>query len=42
MFSRRGVVELINLQDDGGQAKRYQVRQVAALIRKYDLGEEVR
>ena len=31
------VRELINLQRAGGQAKTYQVRQVASLIRQYDL-----
>lgn len=40
VFARPGVTELVNLQDDGGQAKRYQVRQVAALIRQYSLDLE--
>jgi HicA toxin of bacterial toxin-antitoxin, len=42
VFARPDVVEFVNLQDDGGgQAKRYQVRQVVALIRRYNLHLEV-
>jgi predicted RNA binding protein YcfA (HicA-like mRNA interferase family) len=37
MFSKQGVVELINLQRDGDKAKPYQVRQVRAVIVKYRL-----
>jgi predicted RNA binding protein YcfA (HicA-like mRNA interferase family) len=37
VFARQDIPELINLQADGGQAKRYQVRQIAALARWYDL-----
>jgi predicted RNA binding protein YcfA (HicA-like mRNA interferase family) len=38
VFARTGVTEYVNIQDDGGgQAKRYQVRQVVTLIRRYDL-----
>ena len=37
IFARHGVVELVNLQEDGRQAKPYQVRQVTALIRRYAL-----
>lgn len=40
IFAHPEIVELVNLQDDGGQAKRYQVRQVMALVRRYDLGLE--
>jgi predicted RNA binding protein YcfA (HicA-like mRNA interferase family) len=36
-FESPTVRELINLQSVGGQAKRYQVRQVAELVRRYDL-----
>lgn len=42
VFAHPGVAELVNLQDDGGQAKAYQVRQIASLIRRYDLSLEVR
>jgi hypothetical protein len=37
IFVRRGVTELLNLQEIHGQAKPYQVRQVAAVIRRYNL-----
>jgi predicted RNA binding protein YcfA (HicA-like mRNA interferase family) len=37
VFSRPGVTELVNLQEEKGQAKRYQVRQIVTLVRKYDL-----
>lgn len=37
VFARPGVSELIILQSEKGQAKRYQVRQVATLVRRYDL-----
>ena len=40
VFARDGVDELLNLQEVRGQAKPYQVRQVVALTRKYDLGLE--
>lgn len=37
IFARPGVPELVNLQEDGRQAKPYQVRQIAALVRRYSL-----
>jgi len=37
IFSKEGVVEIINLQPDGSQAKAYQVKQVRKLIRQYHL-----
>ena len=37
VFARPGVSELINLQSEKGHAKRYQVRQVGTLVRRYDL-----
>ena len=37
VFARTDVVELINLQEERGEAKRYQVRQIAALVRRYNL-----
>ena len=40
VFTRPGVAELINLQDSDGQAKPYQVRQVAAVVRQYNLDLE--
>ena len=41
IFSRQGMVEIINLQPVGNKAKAYQVKQVRNLIVKYQLaGEE--
>ncbi len=37
IFSKTGVDELINLQRDGNNAKAYQVRQVRAILKRYDL-----
>lgn len=40
LFAKEGIVELINVQSHGGQAKPYQVRQVRNIILKYKLGGE--
>jgi predicted RNA binding protein YcfA (HicA-like mRNA interferase family) len=40
VFRKQGVEEKINLQRDGNKAKVYQVRQVRAVILKYNLGGE--
>ncbi|MGE5191829.1 MAG: type II toxin-antitoxin system HicA family toxin [Deltaproteobacteria bacterium] len=37
IFTKLNVDELINLQEDGASAKAYHVRQVRALILKYEL-----
>jgi hypothetical protein len=37
VFARTEVAELINLQEERGEAKHYQVRQVALLVRRYSL-----
>jgi predicted RNA binding protein YcfA (HicA-like mRNA interferase family) len=37
VFMRQGVIEILTLQAQRGQAKPYQVRQVAALVRRYNL-----
>jgi hypothetical protein len=42
VFSREGVVEILTLQEVRGEAKPYQVRQVIALIRQYNLDVEGR
>lgn len=34
------VAELVNLQEEKRQAKRYQVRQIVALVRRYNLRVE--
>lgn len=39
IFTREGVVEIINLQSKGAKAKAYQVKQVRNVILKYRLGE---
>lgn len=39
IFTKSGVVEIINLQPKGNRAKVYQVKQVRNLILKYRLGE---
>ena len=40
IFVRRGIEELVNLQQDGAKAKVYQARQVRAVILKYNLALE--
>lgn len=37
VFTRPGVMEILTLQVQRGQAKPYQVRQVAALVHRYHL-----
>jgi hypothetical protein len=41
IFSRAGVVEILNLQPQGSLAKPYQVKQVRALIVRYKLTEGI-
>jgi DNA-binding transcriptional regulator PaaX len=41
IFRKAGVIEKINLQQDGSKAKAYQVRQVRNVIVKYNLGGEI-
>ncbi|MGI8979451.1 MAG: hypothetical protein ACR2FY_09510 [Pirellulaceae bacterium] len=40
IFSREGVVEILNLQPRGTLAKAYQVKQVRNVIVRYKLAEE--
>ena len=40
LFDKDGIVEIVNLQCQGGHAKPYQVRQVRRLILKYRLGRD--
>lgn len=40
IFRMQGIEEKINLQRDDNKAKAYQVRQVRAVIIKYNLGEK--
>jgi hypothetical protein len=37
VFTRLGVVEILTRQEVRGQAKPYQVRQAAAMVRRYNL-----
>lgn len=37
IFSKMGIDEILNLQPKGGKAKPYQVKQIRALILKYQL-----
>jgi hypothetical protein len=37
VFTRPDVIEILTLQELRGQAKPYQVRQVAAVVRRYNL-----
>jgi hypothetical protein len=39
VFSKSGIEEQVNLQRDGAKAKPYQVKQVRAVILRYDLQE---
>ncbi|MHB1987836.1 MAG: type II toxin-antitoxin system HicA family toxin [Acidimicrobiales bacterium] len=40
VFGRPGIPEQLSLQDRTGQAKPYQLRQLVALVRRYDLSIE--
>ena len=40
LFHKEGIIEIINVQSRGGQAKPYQVRQVRNIMLKYKLGGE--
>ena len=40
IFSKNGVMEIINLQPDDSKAKAYQIKQIRNLIVKYQLGAE--
>ena len=39
IFSKEGVVEILNLQPQDGKAKKYQITQVRNIILQYHLGE---
>ncbi len=41
-FFREGIEELINVQEvEGGKCKPYQVKQMRAVLKKYNLGKEL-
>jgi predicted RNA binding protein YcfA (HicA-like mRNA interferase family) len=39
IFTREDIIEIINIQPRGSQAKAYQVKQIRGLILKYNLGD---
>jgi predicted RNA binding protein YcfA (HicA-like mRNA interferase family) len=39
VFVKAGIEEMVNLQQDGAKAKKYQVKQVREIILKHKLGE---
>jgi hypothetical protein len=41
VFVKGGIEEIINLQDVGGKCKAYQVKQMRAVLKKYNLREEL-
>ncbi|MCH7731808.1 MAG: type II toxin-antitoxin system HicA family toxin [Candidatus Marinimicrobia bacterium] len=41
IFRKSGIIEKVNLQRDGNNAKAYQVRQVRKVIIEYNLGDEL-
>jgi hypothetical protein len=40
VYGRPGIAQQLNLQEVGGQAKPYQLRQLMALVRRYNLSIE--
>jgi hypothetical protein len=40
IFTKKGIVEILNLQPKGAKAKPYQVKQARNVILKYKLGGE--
>jgi hypothetical protein len=41
VFTREGIEEIINLQEVKGKCKPYQVKQMRAVLRKYNLRKEL-
>ena len=39
IFTKEGIIEILNIQPKGKQAKPYQVRQIRNVILKYRLGD---
>jgi len=37
IFERADIFEMVNVQDDNGKAKPYQIKQFLSLVEKYDL-----
>jgi hypothetical protein len=40
IYVRKGIIEILNFQNNGGKAKPYQVRQFIKIVEKYNLLEE--
>jgi hypothetical protein len=41
VFVREGIEEMIDIQDVGGECKPYQVKQMCAVLKKYNLRKEL-
>ena len=41
IFTREGIEEIIDLQNVGGECKPYQVKQMRAVLKKYNLRKEL-
>jgi hypothetical protein len=41
IFTREGIEELIDIQEVGGECKPYQVKQMRAVLKKYNLRKEL-
>ena len=41
IFTRLGIIEIVNLQPKGNKAKAYQVKQVRGILLKYKLGGDL-
>lgn len=42
IYSKEGIIEILNLQPKGGNSKPYQVKQVRQVILKYKLGDVIK
>jgi hypothetical protein len=42
IYSKEGIIEIVNLQPKGGDSKAYQVKQVRQLVLKYKLGDLIK
>ena len=42
IYSKEGIIEILNLQPKGSESKPYQVKQVRQVILKYKLGDVIK
>ena len=42
IYSKEGIIEILNLQPKGSESKPYQVKQVRQVILKYKLGDLIK